>query len=264
MPDTPDELPPYRAVLVVDAEGFGGNNDRDQALLADTIDDVTATACERAELDHLWREPLFTYSTGDGCCLGFDPRHLPAVLTRLLDALQGALAERDARLRARGRQLRLRMRAALHVGPVPDPAAGDGAKGRGATVIATHRLLDSDPLREALLHSDPEQTFLAAALSARVFEDVVLGGYTPMPESRFVRRPLEVKEFRGDLYLYVPTPSGALLSGGHGAAEERTPPARKRLDRPRAGAVYNTMSGTTHGSAIQVGHLHGDVRDVRG
>ena len=49
------ELPPYRAVLVVDAKGFGTASDPDQALLGDAIPDVVAKAFERAGLERVWR-----------------------------------------------------------------------------------------------------------------------------------------------------------------------------------------------------------------
>jgi hypothetical protein len=82
------ELPPYRAVLVVDTKEFGGHSDRGQAVLADAVPDVLALAFERAGLAHVWREALFPHGTGDGFGLGFDTRYLPVVVMRLFDTLQ--------------------------------------------------------------------------------------------------------------------------------------------------------------------------------
>src|SRR5690242_21754306 len=80
-----DELPPYRAVLVVDTKEFGAHSDREQAVLADAVPDVLALAFGRAGLAHVWHEALFPHGTGDGFGLGFDTRHLPGVVMRFFD-----------------------------------------------------------------------------------------------------------------------------------------------------------------------------------
>ncbi|WP_410579720.1 hypothetical protein [Amycolatopsis sp. lyj-108] len=249
-----DELPPYRAVLVVDTKEFGGHSDRGQAVLADAIPDVLALAFERAGLGHVWREALFPHDTGDGFGIGFATRHLPAVVMRFFDALQEALAERDARWPAGDRRVRLRMRASLNVGPVGDPGS---AAVVGSTVITTHRLLDAPEVRDLLARSDPGQTFLAVALSQRVFEDVLETEYARLPSSLLVARRVQVKEYSGMVHLYVPRPSGDLLTHGFGAEAE---PAPVTPDAPRPAGTTNIITGGDFGTAIQVGHLHGNLR----
>ncbi|OXM49664.1 hypothetical protein [Amycolatopsis alba] len=258
-----DGLPPYRAVLVVDTKEFGGNTDPGQELLAAAVPDVMALAFERAGLGKLWQEALFPHNTGDGFGIGFDTVHLPAVVARLFDSLQEVLAERDARLRAVDRRLRLRMRASLNVGPVREPDPGGQTAVVGRTVIATHRLLDADVVRDLLARSDPEQTFLAVALSHRVFEDVVASGYAALPASRVVQTAVRVKEFESLVHLYVPNPSGDLLRHGFGSEEphqEASDPVADTRDQA-AGSVRNVMSGIQTGTAIQVGHLHGGLHN---
>lgn len=246
------ELPPYRAVLVVDAKGFGGNSDAGQELLADAIPNVVELAFERSRLGHVWRDALFPHLTGDGLGIGFETRYLPAVVSRFFDTLQQVLAERDVRLRAHGRQLRLRMRASLNVGPVGEPEPGaSSAVALGRAFVTTHRLLDSAAVRDVLTRSDPDQTFLSVILSQRVFDDVIAAGYASVPASRFVPRQVEVKEFGGTVYLYVPEPSGDMLRHGLDDAE----PVGQ--EAPSAGSSTNIMTGTHYGTAIQVGHLHG-------
>src|ERR1041384_4707638 len=93
------ELPPYRAVLVVDTKEFGSNSAADQEVLAELIPDVLWTAFERAGLAHIYDNALFPHNTGDGFGLGFDTRYLPAVVTRFFDALETVLAQKDKRLR---------------------------------------------------------------------------------------------------------------------------------------------------------------------
>jgi hypothetical protein len=255
----PIELPPYRAVLVVDTKEFGSNPDPGQAILAQAIPDVVAQAFERAGLAHVWESALFPHNTGDGFGVGFDPRHLPTVVGRLFDVLQDVLAERDRRLRALDRRIRLRMRASLNVGPVHEPDPGGTASVVGRTVITTHRLLDSPPVREVLTRSDPEQTLLAVVLSQRVFDDVVASEYASLPTSRVVPTFVQVKEFAGTVYVYVPNPSGDLLRHGVGEDRRDVDSAEPARAEPPAGAVTNIMTGTNTGTTVQVGHLRGGL-----
>lgn len=255
MADEPTELPPYRAVLVVDAKEFGSNSDVGQAVLADAIPDVLSQAFERAGLGEVWRTALFPHNTGDGIGVGFDTKHLPAVVSRLFDALQDVLAERDKRLRVYGRGVRLRMRASLNVGPVREPDPDGRTAVVGTTVITTHRLLDAPVVRELLTRSDPDHTFVAVALSQRVFDDVVASEYASLPASRVVPATVVVKEFTGVVYLYVPNLTGDLLA--HGVDTAR-PVAAEQAQAPAP--VTNIVRGGTHsGTTIQVGHLHGGI-----
>ncbi|PRY44574.1 hypothetical protein [Umezawaea tangerina] len=256
------ELPPYRAVLIVDTKDFGSNSSRVQAEMADTIYDVLSRAFERAGLAQVLAEALFPHNTGDGYGLGFDPRHLPAVVTRLFDALQDELADRDKRMRATGRPGTLRMRASLNVGPVrPEPDRRAAVV--GSTVITAYRLLDSAPVRDVLTQSDPTQTFVSVVLSQRVFEDVLATEYATLPATSVVPTTVQVKEFTGTVYLYVPKPSGDLLRTGIGtAADYRSDlaDAKPTREQPTYGNTTNIMTGTHSGTAIQVGHVHGNIR----
>jgi hypothetical protein len=106
----------------------------------------------------------------------------------------------------------LRMRVSIGVGPLTDSDEPRLGNGSGATMVETHRLLDSEPLRSALLSSDPEVTFVAVMISHRVFEDVVAAGYTIKATSEFCRFPVQVKNYRSTGYLHVPRPSGHILT----------------------------------------------------
>ncbi|WP_103353525.1 hypothetical protein [Amycolatopsis sp. CA-128772] len=256
------ELPPYRALLVVDTKGFGSNSDTAQAVVSEAIPDVLALAFERAGLSEVWDTPLFPHGTGDGYGLGFDPRFLPAVVSRFFDELQVVLAERDARLRPGARSVRLRMRASLNVGPVLEPADGttSAAAAVGSAVITTHRLLDAGPVRALLERSDPDQTFLAVALSQRVFEDVLASEYATLPATKVVPADVSVKEYRGTVYLYVPNPSGDLLRYGAGDYAEELAAAKAAIDPgPAPESTSNVINGMHGGTAIQVGRLHGNL-----
>lgn len=255
------ELPPYRALLVVDTKGFGGNSDATQAMMSAAIPDVLSQAFDRAGLRDIWDTALFPHGTGDGYGLGFDPRFLPAVVTRFFDELQAVLAERDARLRSAARSVRLRMRASLNVGPILEPAPGTtSAAAIGSAVITTHRLLDAAPVRAVLDRSDPDETFLAVALSQRVFEDVLASGYAKLPTTKVVPADVRIKEYRGTIYLYIPNPSGDLLRHGAGGdyAEELAV-AKAKTAPPPPGSTTNTITGTVNGTAFQIGQVHGDL-----
>ncbi|MBE1501476.1 hypothetical protein H4696_008576 [Amycolatopsis lexingtonensis] len=249
-----EELPPYRALLVVDTKGFGSNSDADQGVLAAMIPDVLGQAFERAGLGEVWKTALFPHGTGDGYGVGFEPRFLPAVVSKFFDALENVLAERDVRLRATSRYLRMRMRASLNVGPIREADGESSAVAIGAAVITTHRLLDSAPVREVLTRSDPDQTFLSVVLSQRIFEDVLASGYATLPKSRVVPADVEVKEYRGTVYLYVPNPSGKLLQSGIGTEYEEKLAAAEKTE-----GTTNVITGMHGGTAIQIGRVHGNV-----
>lgn len=260
------ELPPYRAVLVVDTKEFGSNTDSGQNFLVEEIREVLALAFKRAGLEDVFRGALFPHNTGDGFGMGMDTRYLPAVVTYFFDTLQDVLAERDVWLRARDRGLRLRMRASLTVGPVQEPDPDGGTAVVGSTVINAHRMLDAAPVRDMLARSDPDQTFLSVALSQGVYDDVLASGYGYLSPSRVVRRAIQVKELTSTVYLYVPKPSGELLTHGFGDGEERTEELEKVSAIPepvRPSSVHNEMTGGHNtGLAIQVGHLHGGMHGV--
>lgn len=260
MSDSPVELPPYRAVLVVDTKEFGGNPDVGQHALADAVEPTVQLAFERAGLGDVLRDALFPHNTGDGFGIGFDTKHLPAVIDRLFDTLQDVLAEQDVRFRAGSRRVRMRMRASLNVGPVRQENPDRRAAVAGRAVVETHRLLDAAPVREVLDRSDPDQTFLSVALSRRVYEDVVEGGFTTLTKSRLTARTVTVKELSTTVYLYIPRLSGELLE--RGAGEPATPADVPRSVERKQDSVttfHNSLIGGTHGMTIQVGQLNGEL-----
>ncbi|GAA3038977.1 hypothetical protein [Actinokineospora globicatena] len=242
-----EELPPYLGVLVVDAERYGSNTDPGQQKLAEAIPEVLAVAFAESGLEQVWEQRLFPQDTGDGLGLGFDPRYLPVVAEQVLGALQEALVARDVWMRKVHRGLRLRLRAALHVGPIRHP-------GGGQALVTAHRLVDAAPLRDALKRSDADRTFLAALISDRVHDDVIATGYATVPTTPV---PVEIKEHRSTAHLHVPTPTGDLLNSGLVPAPTADPADTPHLDPLTPGAVHNVMTGHHTGTAIQVGHLHG-------
>jgi hypothetical protein len=159
----------------------------------------------------------FAQSTGDGYDIGLRPEVAPLVLDPFLGRMEEVLAEGAERLPRRVGPVR--MRASVQLGHLPD-------EGSSTPLVQAHRLLDSEPLREALARTDPEVTHLAAILAPRVFSDVVAAGYSTLRPGELTPVPVRVKEFATQrAYLYIPRPSGHWLGAGPGGAGRRPPAA---------------------------------------
>lgn len=229
-------LPPYRGLLAVDAKDFTGLPAVQHAAVSQLIPELVDHALDRAGLEELRRAQRFPANTGDGVVFGFDPAYLPSVLWPFLHVL-------DDLLGAHNRQSptpRLRLRASVHVGPLPD--AGAPGDGNGTPRNDTHRLLDSRPVKAVLAAASEEVTHLAAILSDRVFEDVVRAGYTRLHPDRCLEVPATVdgKSFAQRAWLYVPSPSGDLVRAGVPAREQAAPEAGDETARERGGPRRST------------------------
>jgi hypothetical protein len=259
------DLPPYRAVLVVDAKSFSDVPGALQPDLNVEIQQALERAFVRAGLASAWDDRRFANHTGDGYIVGLTPEKLPHVIDPLLRDLQAVLRERDHQRRAW--EPRLRLRVSIHVGPLPDRGLSNDGVGRAMN--DTHRLLDSDQVREVLLRTSEDVTFVAAILSRRAYEDAVEGGYTGLHASQFAEVTATAKRFSEVAYLHVPEPSGALLRSGIGggdagagrAAEGDTPPAAPpEGGRHQSGGISIEGTNTISGGKFVGGNQYGDDR----
>lgn len=258
MPTT-RELPPSRAIFAVDVEKFTRNPSAWQAELSDAIPELLGIAFGRCERAELWEARRFPQGTGDGYVFGVPEQHAPFLVYPLLDQLQNVLEEYDLGLRRQDRSLRLRLRVAIHMGPVPD--SGERREGIGTPVNDTFRLLDSDSIRQELGNSNPDLTMLAAIVSQRVFEDVVRARFTPeLPPDRFRPVIAEVagKEFAQPAWIYVPKPSQA-SDQARASVVSQSPGNAKRAVKPSGGI---TIEGNV-GNAITGGNFSSEVRQIR-
>ncbi|MEV8439005.1 hypothetical protein AB0425_16650 [Actinosynnema sp. NPDC051121] len=256
------ELPPYRALLVVDVKDFSGLPGRHHAELTDAIPGILRGAFERCGGLEVWRDRRFGESTGDGHAVGFSSAVLPLLLNPFLQSLQDEL---DYRARVGAHPAELRMRASVTVGPITDPNRDGVSTGSGGTRVETHRLLDAEAVRDLLTRSGPD-TRVAAIVSARAYEDAVVSGYTGQSPELYVAVPVRVKAFESTAYLRVPWPTGDLLRDGfvpRPAAEESgtTPPEAD--DRPSTWNSVGTVHGDVHQSRDHV-HHGGTTFHVRG
>ncbi|MEW2586226.1 hypothetical protein [Streptomyces virginiae] len=209
-------LPPYRALFAVDAKDFTGLPAAQHGPVSRLIPQLVDQALERAGLDQLRDAQRFPANTGDGVVFGFDPVHLPFVLSPFLGVLDDVLGLYNRQ--AVGP--RIRLRASVHVGPLPDD--GEPGDGNGTARNDLHRLLDSRPVKAILAAASEQVTHLAAILSERVYEDVVQGAYTGLHPDRCVEvsATVEGKNFSQRAWLYVPSPSGNLVRAGIQPREE--------------------------------------------
>jgi hypothetical protein len=238
-PTSSVHLPPYRGVLVVDCKEFNGNPSYHQPILAKRIPAVLKEALHRSGLDEVWHELRVRRSTGDGYILGVEAYQIPLLVDPYLRKLQEVLYEKDSELRTIDRNLRMRLRVSVHLGPLPDEDEESNVNGCGRPMNDTHRLVDSDPVRAELATTDPDVTFVAAIISQRVYEDVVAAGYTSMHHTEFTASRVEVKEFSEPAWLYVPRPSTYTPGSDPSDPEAR----QKAAAKPQQGITFHGPVG---------------------
>jgi hypothetical protein len=243
-------IPPFRALLTVDAEGYSRNRDAELPVLHTKIRYAVECACEQSGLGEAWRGVRFLQSTGDGllAVLPYDAAAL--LIYPFADRLQEALAQIAPQLRASG--LSLRLRAAMHVGLVDDEDPVTG--GISAATNDVSRLLDCEPLRAALRDSDPNITFAAMVVSAQAHDLFVRGGHTSLQPSQLTEVRATVKQFDQVAYLYVPVPSCRVQSDdqpdAHVALGESLPASL-------GGVTVSRVSVTGNGSQNVIGNQVG-------
>ncbi|WP_380281687.1 hypothetical protein [Kitasatospora purpeofusca] len=262
-------LPPYRGIVAVDAKGFTAHPAIEHGEISRAIPELLEQSFVRADLAEVWDDQRFPASTGDGYVFGCDPEWMPFVIHPWLHTLQETLEEFN--LHASG-TVGLRLRVGLNIGPLPD--RGRDFDGNGTARNDTHRLLDSQPVKDALATSRASVTHVAAILSERCYQDAVAGGYTGRHPDRFteVSATVEGKPFEQRAWLYVPAPSGGLLRHGGGQDEpvERSsagageePPAPTPAQAPapvfQQAERGNLNTGTVHGGQHTTNVLRGPL-----
>ncbi|MEU3169291.1 hypothetical protein [Streptosporangium sp. NPDC006930] len=245
-------LPPYRALLAVDIVKFSRAQGIYLGDMRQLIPQVLERAMSLSGLQEIWGSRRFPDSAGDDYVFGTDPKWLPLLISPLMGSLQIVLEEVDHELAARDRDLRLRLRAALHVGPVLD--SGDPWRDRiGEPTVTTFRLLSSTVINNALKHSHPSVTQTAVIISQRVFEDVIRPGYTTLHPSEFTPVTAEVpgKDFVEPAWLYVPRPSRSASSENDTSATVASD--KDEVDRRSMG---DTPIAVFHGPVGQSNNAH--------
>jgi hypothetical protein len=254
-------LPPYCALLIVDAKDFTGNPSIQHSAMAAEIPALVEEAFRRCDGSEIWDQRWMLGHTGDGIALGFNPEHLPRLIHPLLVTLQHTLAERNRK--ATRDDALIRLRVSLHVGPISASDAGEFEAGNGKPRNDAHRLLDSAPVKAILAASSARTTHVAAILSERVFEDAVLSGYTGRDPDHFlpVRATVAGKSFVENAWLYVPEPSGSLLRTdilGERVMQDVT----QRTDAERSPSASRVSMRVDTNSGQMFGVVHGGVHNA--
>ena len=224
-------VPTSRTLLVVDAEGFSRHRDVELPGLYTEIRQVVERACERSGLGDTWKAARYVQNTGDGVLAILPADTVTSFIHPFADRLQEELAASAPNLRARG--ARLRLRAAVHVGLADD--LDPETAGISAAANDVSRLVDCEPVKNALRDSDPDVTFTALIVSTETFDTYVMGGHTGLRASQFRRVRAKVKQFDRPAYLYVPLPSQR--------GSPATPGRTSQLTRLRPGAGPGRPAG---------------------
>ncbi|RJL35745.1 hypothetical protein [Bailinhaonella thermotolerans] len=182
-----------RALISVDATGYGSADDQRQSDIQAGLLDVLDKAAAAAGLERdKWERQgagdgefsVLLPQIAEGRLVGDFPRYLAAFLNR---------RNGDAPW-----EHRLRLRLAIHYGTAI--ANVNGRSGQGAVEVA--RLCDSPPLRVALRESRAD---LAVILSDRIYTDIVRHGHAlSVAGEDFREVEVNVKEFRGRAWLWIP------------------------------------------------------------
>lgn len=255
------DLADYHAVIAVDIKDFTSNTDTANWLLARRLPQMLEEAFARSGLD--FSRVKFPGQIGDEYVAGLDYHKLPYLIHPLLDRLQDVLAELDAEVGSRGP--RMRLRASIHIGPLPGEDDPNGPAGIGKAMNDLHRLLDAASVRDALHQTDPDTTFVAAVISPRAYEDAILTGACALRPSLLTEISVHVKQFTGTAWLYVPQPSGHALhrgfagnSGNPGALPQAVSENHDALPQRAATATVNSI-GHVSGGQVAQGTITGDL-----
>ncbi|WP_019631590.1 hypothetical protein [Actinomadura atramentaria] len=246
----------FRALLAVDAREFSRHRDVQLPELNTEIWRIVEDACERGGIGPVFAAAPFRQDTGDGLLAILPLEAMAALADSFPRHLQNVLDESAPDLRTR--EMRLRLRAALHVGLVDDRRPR--SPGVSTAVVDVCRLLDARPLRDALTTSDPDVTYTAFLYSAEVFANYVRGGRTGLRESQFAEVGAKVKQFDRPAYLYVPKPSRRPDPGdspGDG-------PGEPAPTRPGAGPVVENVRNRSKNSQVFMGNMTGGSIEMNG
>lgn len=219
----------------VDMRGYSARNGRRQENTQSDLVTLLNNAAREAVLD---RGQWLTQPTGDGelSLIPLDGSE-PRVLYHFAHELDHELTSYN---QDRMIDARMRLRVAIHQG-VAYPAANGYA---GKAVVVVSRLLDSEPVRNAL--DTAPRANLALILSAPVYDDMVRGGHTRYRPEAFRQVAVDVKDYTAVAWLWIPHHDvHGLPLGGTPAAERRTRPHAVVGAGSEAvvGAVSETVDG---------------------
>lgn len=188
------------SVFYTDVAGFSApcRTEADRQLVRTRLYELVSGAFEGSGVS--WTA-CYHEDRGDGI-LVIVPPEIPtrAVADPLLVLLAAELRRHNGQA---GEAVRIRLRTALHVGPV----TGDAEGLNGDAIIHAARLLDAPPLREALETSDADLAFMT---SGHVFDTVLKNDRGLLDPGMFTPVNFRVKESQIAAWMYVAGPHPAV------------------------------------------------------
>ncbi|WP_285496319.1 hypothetical protein [Actinomadura sp. NBRC 104425] len=183
---------------------------------------------------------------GDGAIIILPPAADPARLVHPLPDHLRAELRRHNELSVQ--QARMRLRVALHAGPL----TMDGNGMVGTTVNHAARLLDAPAFKEAFAESAADLAILA---SDEFHREVIKDGLGPIDPTEFHRIDIRLKETAADGWLCIREPAGgrpaenasALAPAGREAEPDKTAPgpepgrADPGMDRPALPPIFEIV-----------------------
>ncbi|WP_322780632.1 hypothetical protein [Frankia sp. Cas4] len=200
--------PVSRRIVVGDIEGWSSRDSQTQKDLRRRLREVLNRAFTESQLP--WREwadvAVSAADRGDGLLIMIPP---DVSIVRLLDPFVDrlAVALRHDRL-LHSDWARMRLRLAIHDGEV----LPEGSGWAGHDVIEACRLVDAEPLRQAL--RDEPEADLVVIVSERVHRAAVRDGYGNIRPETFTEVDVVVKTYQARAWVHVP---------GIGIAEPSSP-----------------------------------------
>jgi hypothetical protein len=187
-------------IFYTDVAGFSAScrTEADRQLVRTRLYELVAGAFEDSGVS--WTA-CYHEDRGDGV-LVIVPPEVPtrAVADPLLVLLAAELRRHNGQF---GEAVRIRLRAALHVGPVTRDAEGLN----GDAIIHTARMLDAPPLRDALTASDADLAFMT---SSHVFDTVLKNDRGLLDPGMFTPVSFRLKESQIAAWMYVAGPRTAV------------------------------------------------------
>lgn len=226
--------PVFRTILLFDIEQFGSRDDVEQAFLRRVLYDIVDATFVDADVDETAR---LRADRGDSVMELIDAKvSVPTLLKTLLTETPALLHNKNRLLAS---SARIRLRIVLSSGYV----AVDELDGWvGSDLNHAVRLLNSDPLRDALKQSDAGSVL---GVSEAVYQGVVRHGPLGVRPGDFHRVTVETKE--GPTVAWLHGEPGAETAAGTGGP-----------------AGEGTLTATSLGPSTSHTHIGGDQYGVTG
>ncbi|KFG00167.1 hypothetical protein PV367_31480 [Streptomyces europaeiscabiei] len=226
--------PVFRTILLFDIEQFGSRDDVEQAYLRRILYDVVDATVAAADVDETAR---LRADRGDSVMELIDTRvSVPALVKTLLTETPALLHNKNRLLAS---SARMRVRIVLASGYV----AVDELDGWvGSDLNHAVRLLNADPLRDALKQSDAGSVL---CVSDAVYQGVVRHGPLGVRPDDFHRVTVETKE--GPTVAWLHGEQAAAKATGSTTTATAASPGTSHTHTHIGGDQYGVTGGTVHG-----------------